>query len=70
MDFYNLSANGDVLKIKVYDTAGRLIYTFETEKRNSHISETYRFENKLSRGVYLIQVNDSGQDYNGKLIVR
>jgi len=71
MEFNNLLEGESVLEIAVYSTGGSLIKSFRTQKRNTaYISETYSFENKLSRGVYLIRVSDSGRNYNGKLIVK
>ena len=71
IDLENLTATNNVLDISVYDSSGRFIKTWsEEQNRNTHISKTYSFDDRLSSGMYLIQVDSAGQMYQQKLIVK
>ena len=71
IDLENLTTSNNVLDISVYDSNGRLIKTWlEEQDGNTHISKTYSFDDKLSRGMYLIQVDSAGRMYQQKLIVK
>ncbi len=67
----NLPVGNDVIEITVFDTNGRLIESWLKEiNGNTLISETYSFNSKLSKGMYLIQVGSEGHMRQEKLIVK
>ena len=67
----NLIQGNNVLDIAVYDSNGRLVKVWSEELNGStQISKTYSFDNKLSTGMYLVQVDSAGRMYQQKLIVK
>ena len=71
LDFDNLPKKNSVLHVTVFNSGGKLISEWtKNTNSNTHISETYSFNSKLSKGMYLIQVDLAGNLYQQKLIVR
>ncbi|MFK7755602.1 MAG: M43 family zinc metalloprotease [Flavobacteriales bacterium] len=71
LDLENLPEGTNVIHVTVYNSAGKRVMSWTNNiYSNTHISETYSFNNKLSKGMYLIQVDSAGYNYQQKLIVR
>ncbi len=71
LDLHNLPPGNHVIDIKIFDSNGKLITEWIKQNNGiTHISETYSFDNKLSKGMYLVQVDFAGRKYQQKLIVK
>jgi len=71
LDIENLPHGNNVIDIMIFSSNGKLIDSWTAEQNGStHISETYSFNNKLSTGMYLVQVDFAGNNYQQKLIVK
>jgi PKD repeat protein len=70
MLFNEESSASGIEVIQIYNSKGQLIETFRPAPLDNSSRIDYRFNNKLSSGIYFVQYQKAGLKYEEKLIVR
>ncbi len=70
IEFGNLPNEASVIDIRVYDIRGKLVENNTLSITTLHPRLDYRFERKLTPGVYSLHIHLLSKDYKEKLIIR
>lgn len=70
IEFGNLPQGADVIDIRVYDISGKLVENNTLSITTLHPRLDYRFERKLTPGVYSLHIHLLSKEYKEKLIIR